>query len=370
MTTQMPRPIVLSHVGNPRAPLHHRETTRRLARWLADIRGLEYGGDFDPGQPPDRRCYLVPSQTVLGPEQARALRVTGPDDLFGGYVARPFMATKVITHPLVSSRAARPEGWSEAFAARISDCVLPGFSVFSRADAEAAAQRLLPQGTVRIKAARASGGREQWQASDPDSFRAWLNAPDRDALLDGGVVIEQDLGDGQTFSVGQLRIENWLLSYFGTQHVTPDHAGQPAYGGSDLVVVRGDYPELLKLDLAAPIRQAIDQARRFDAAADALLPAFYASRRNYDTLRGRDAQGQICSGVLEQSWRIGGASSAEIAALQAFIDNPRLRAVRASSFERFEDKSLPANATVIFRGEDDEVGFLLKYAMAEAYDGQ
>jgi len=100
------------------------------------------------------------------------------------------------------------------------------------------------------------------------------------------------------------------------------------------------------------------------------LTGFYASRRNYDTVQGRDSRGNRRAGVLEQSWRLGGASSAEIAALQAFIDNPRLNAVRACSFERFEDKPLPANATVVFRGTDDELGFLLKYAMVEPYDGQ
>lgn len=366
----MSRPIVVSHVDNPNAPLHQRQTTRRLARWLADIRGLSYEGDFEPARHTGRQCYLVPAQTVQGPEQARALGVTGPDSLFGGYVERPFMATKVLTHPLVSPTALRPEGWNEAFSSRISHCVLPGFSVFSRADAEQAARLLLPRGGLRLKAARASGGREQWQIGDLDGVLAWLGEPGREALLDSGVVVEQDLTDCQTYSVGQVRIDHWLLSYFGTQHATPDHHGQPAYGGSDLVVAQGDYPALLQLDLAAPVRVAIEQGRCFDVAADALLPGFYASRRNYDTVQGRDADGNVRTGVLEQSWRLGGASSAEIAALQAFIDNPQLRAVRASSFERFEDKPLPANATVIFRGVDDDVGFLLKYAMVEAYDGQ
>jgi hypothetical protein len=32
--------------------------------------------------------------------------------------------------------------------------------------------------------------------------------------------------------------------------------------------------------------------------------------------------------VLEQSWRMGGASSAEVAALQSFINNPGLRGPR------------------------------------------
>lgn len=364
-----PRPIVVSHIDSAQAPRHQSATTRALARWLADIRGLEYGGDYDPQRHAGQRCYLVPTQTVKGAEQARAFNVRGPDDLFGGYVERAFMASKVITHPLVSSRATRPEGWIEAFAARLRDCALPGFSVFSREDAEVAARQLLPHGPLRIKAARASGGREQWRVTDESEFRAWLTLPESAAMLEGGVVLEEDLADCQTFSVGQLWVDGRLLSYFGSQHLTPDHAGRLAYGGSDLVVAQGDYDDLLRLDLAEPIRLAIAQARCFDAAANALLPGFFASRRNYDMALGLDAQGRTRAGVLEQSWRLGGASSAEVAALQAFIDNPQLRVVRASSFERFEDKPLPTNATVIFRGEDDELGFLLKYAMVEPYDG-
>lgn len=368
--TRTPRPIVVSHLCSPRSPLHQQETTRFLARWLAGVRGLEYGGDYDPNVHGGQPTYLVPSHTLKGLEQARALQVGGPRDLFGGYVEQPFMASKVITHPLVADGAAQPPGWVQALPERIRDSVLPGYSVFARADAETAAQRLLTEGVVRIKAARASGGREQWRVTSQEAFADWLGEPDCDAMLEGGVVVELDLAECQTFSVGQVQVDEHLLSYFGTQHETLDHQGQSVYGGSDLVVVRGDYAELLRLDLAAPVRLAIEQARRFDAAADALLTGFYASRRNYDTVQGRDSRGNRRAGVLEQSWRLGGASSAEIAALQAFIDNPRLNAVRACSFERFEDKPLPANATVVFRGTDDELGFLLKYAMVEPYDGQ
>jgi hypothetical protein len=44
--------------------------------------------------------------------------------------------------------------------------------------------------------------------------------------------------------------------------------------------------------------------------------------------------------------------------------------VRASSFEIFHDKVLPANAIEVFRGHDEELGFLIKYAMVEPYDGE
>ena len=43
--------------------------------------------------------------------------------------------------------------------------------------------------------------------------------------------------------------------------------------------------------------------------------------------------------------------------------DPGLPAVRAASFEIHEDKRLPDNSRVIYRGPDEHGDFLLKYAM-------
>ena len=92
------------------------------------------------------------------------------------------------------------------------------------------------------------------------------------------------------------------------------------------------------------------------------------SRRNYDVAQGLDARRQLRSGVLEQSWRMGGASGAEIAALEAFRADSSLPAVRASTVEIYGDSDPPPHATVYFRGIDEEVGPMTKYAMVEPYD--
>jgi len=68
------------------------------------------------------------------------------------------------------------------------------------------------------------------------------------------------------------------------------------------------------------------------------------SRRNYDIAQGFDARGQLRSGVLEQSWRVSGATGAEIAALEAFRAEPTLQAVRASTFEIYGDADPPPHA--------------------------
>ena len=131
-------------------------------------------------------------------------------------------------------------------------------------------------------------------------------------------------------------------------------------------MARGDFDALLALDLAEDARLAIAQARAYDDAAHACFPGFFASRRNYDVAQGVDARGRRRSGVLEQSWRLGGASGAEIAALEAFRADPSLRSVQAASHEIYgECPALPANSTVYFRGIDPHVGAVTKYALAE-----
>src|SRR5690606_7725012 len=92
----------------------------------------------------------------------------------------------------------------------------------------------------------------------------------------------------------------------------------------------------------------------------------FASRCNYDVVQGPDELGRWRSGVLEQSWRIGGASAAELLALQAFREDPALDAVTASTTEVYGDcPSLPADSTLVYRGVDTRVGPLTKYARLE-----
>ena len=171
-----------------------------------------------------------------------------------------------------------------------------------------------------------------------------------------------------TFSVGQVRVAELVATYYGTQCLTRDRGGAEVYGGSGLVVARGGFEALAPLGPSEEVRLAVAQARTYDEAAAECFPGFYASRRNYDVARGQDAAGRWRSGVLEQSWRMGGASGAEIAALEAFRADPRLRAVRASTVEIYGESEPPPHATVYFRGVDEQVGPLTKYTVVEPYD--
>ena len=347
---------------------HERATHIEIVKRLAVLKGYDAAGDFDRAKRYPGPVYVVPGDTLVDVEAANALGIRTEHDLFGGVVPHPFVATKAITHPLVGPDASAPAGWSADIGRRVRDVVLPGFSAFTRDDARRAGKRLLEHGPVRVKCVQETGGRGQASVSDAAQLEAVLDAIAPADLSRCGVVIEEDLTDVATYSVGQVRVADLVATYHGTQRQTPDNGGASVYGGSDLTVVRGGFDAVLGADLSDEIRLAVTQACAYDAATTACFPGFFASRRNYDVVQGLDSLGRRRSGVLEQSWRVGGASSAEIVALEAFRADPALQAVRATCVEVYGmSETPPPDATVYFRGVDERVGFITKYARVEPH---
>lgn len=364
---QTPRGAVVTLANRSRDPKHEKAVHEHLAKRLAAVKGLTFLGEYDRSIEYSHPLYWVPSGTIIGTDAARELGLDNEDDLFGGVVPQAFIETKAITHPLVRPDADAPVGWSRDFAARVSGSVLPGYSVFSLADAREAGRRLLHEGSLRLKPVRATGGRGQERINTKQQLDNALKNVDEKELAQYGLVLEANLEHVTTFSAGQIRVAGRTLSYYGTQRLTPDNSGETVYGGSDLVVSDGGFEALLRLDLPEQARLAVMQAQVYDDAASACFRGFFASRRNYDIAQGVDGHGRACSGVLEQSWRIGGASGAEIAALETLMQG-QSGAVRASTVEVYgESQVVPSGATVLFRDEDAEVGFITKYVVVEDY---
>jgi len=361
------RPVVVYNGESSRAA-HDHATCREIARGLAAIKGCAFAGDYDAHAHYRRTPYFVPTDTLVGIDEARALGIASDADLFGGVVPYAFVATKCISHPLVDERAQAPEGWSDAFGERVSDAVLEGYAAFATDDAMRAGLRLFAHGPVRIKRALGIGGHGQTVVRDERALEGALADADVDEVSVYGIALEQDLVDVTTHSVGQTRVDGLIASYCGTQKLTCNNHGQHVYGGSDLLVARGDYDALLGLNPAPATRRAVLQARVYDKAAFDCYAGLLASRRNYDVVDGADAAGVRRCGVLEQSWRVGGASSAEVAALAAFRDDPSLDAVRASSTEVYgANVSPPPGAAVYFDGVDERAGPLTKYVQVARY---
>lgn len=349
-----------------RLPPHELASHAAVARQLATLHGVPFAGLYDPGAALPGRVYYVPTGTLIAAPELDALSVTDPTHVFGGHVPHRFVATKVITHPLIRTDAQAPEGWSNAFTERVAHATLPGWTAFCEADAHAACAQLWPRGPVRVKPVNATAGRGQSVVTDAHELTNALAAIDARELAECGVVLELHLEDVTTFSVGQVVVDGLIASYVGTQCLTPANDGEMVYGGSSLNVVRGDFDALLNTELNPHERKAIEQARCYDDAADACFPGFFASRRNYDMVTGTDASGQPLSGVLEQSWRIGGASGAELAALVAFREDPSLNRIRATTGERYGlAADCPPEASIVYRGDDSECGPMIKYVVVE-----
>jgi hypothetical protein len=343
-----------------RAGEHETATQTAVARLVAEVKGCEFGGVIGSVRRVPPYAFIVARDTLLAPEAA-ALGIRTADDFFGGVVPDALATTKAITHDLVSSVAVRPAGWRGDFAEAVADCVLPGFTAFSPADARVAVHRLLALGPVRLKPARGAGGRGQRVAHTPEEAEAAIGAVDARALAGSGLVLEANLADVVTYSIGQVRLDGQTVSYVGTQAETRDNAGRRVYGGSELTVVPGGWDALR--NLPDPVLQlAVEQAGEYDAAT-AVLPGFIASRRNYDVVAGTDGGGQRRVGVLEASWRPGGASPAEIVAFRALRDDQSLAVVRVSTVERYgeESRQAPDDALVHFQGSDSAAGPVLRY---------
>jgi hypothetical protein len=346
----------------------HECTTRAgVARALARVLGYDFAGEYDAATAYATPLYFVPSDTIVGRAEASVLGIRSADDLFGAVVAHPYHATKSITHGIVHARARTPNGWTPHFAAAVEGCVLRGYTAFAHDDAHRAGSSLLAHGAVRVKRATGIGGAGQVVVDNADALADAVGALDADELAWAGVVLEENLADVQTYSVGRVEVAGFVATYCGTQRVTSSNHGHEVYGGSELLVARGDYETLRALDVAPAMREAIDAALCYDRAADAHFDGFMASRRNYDVVRGLDREGRPRLGVLEQSWRIGGASPAEAGALEAFKADPALAVVKARTVERYgEGVEVPPQAVVYYRDVDPRVGRITKYAIIEA----
>lgn len=362
---------VVLYPARHQVPEHEAVIHRDIALRLADLLDIPFDGVYDEKKHM-QRCYFVPTDTLLSPALKSRLGVRSEMDMFGGYADHPFMPTKAITHGLVGPHAYRPEGWTDTFSKEVEGATLPGHTAFSVEDLRTAAARLLDsQGVIRLKPVKATAGRGQKEIAGMQDLERALNELETDSLSQCGVVLEAHLSGVATYSVGQVRLPGLTASYVGTQRLTIDNDGHEVYGGSSLQFVRGGYDRLHGLPLTDECRCAVDMARRYDAAADRCYPGFFASRRNYDVAAGVDARGRRRVGVLEQSWRIGGASRAEVAALEVLAADPACERLRAATLELFGDReTAPLHAVETFSGVDPDLGLIRKYVMVEAYGNQ
>ena len=322
---------------------HEVVTLQFAATRLAALLDLEYH-EAQAGPGTSEATYYLPMFTLIR-EEAAARGIVAQSQLWGGIVPHRFVATKLVSHPLWGQPGVVPEGWKDI--PGIEAYTLPGYSVFTRSDAWQAGKSLLEGGGLRLKWPFAQGGDGQTVARDPRELSAWLDAAD-DSLFPSGLVVERHLESSTTYSVGSSSLPGYDIAYWGEQHNVVNPAGAEVYGGSALTVVRGTFPSALAA--GSDVVRAIVAA----SAYDRLVRGAYgvvASRRNYDVIVGLDARGERHLGVLEQSWRFGGASMAEVFALEWFSRNPGRNSVAAETGESYDDEPLPEGAVLYCQGD-------------------
>ena len=337
------RGVVVAYVSDQQAHAseHERITQAEFARRLAALKDYEAGGLYEPRRPCPGRIYFVPGITLTR-SQAAALGIRGPDDLFGGVVPHAFVATKVISHPLVRPDAAALPGWNPAFGAQVGERCWPA----------------MPLSITTMRAEPAIGcskaGRCASSRSAPPAAAASGGARRRLELqrqleaIDPGEVVTHGAGarrKPERRPHHQRRPGEGRRSHGKLLRPAAPDAQQPGERGLRRLRpdrVRGDFDALLAQDVPPEIRggdragAALQRGRR-SLATPASLPRATTTTSSL----GRDAAGRSRSGVLEQSWRLGGATGAEIAALEVFRDQPGRNRVRASAIEVFGESPPP-----------------------------
>lgn len=344
---------------------HQRIMLMKDAETIARLLSCNFEGKYCAGRPFAGTTFYVPDDSLL-PEEASALGIQHPEEFYGGIVPFPFVKTKVISHGLLDSNSAHPVGWSFDFSDRVRGVVLRGYTAFSHEDARRATARLLAHGPVRIKSPLGASGKGQKVVRSLPELDDLKESWDANDLKEYGLVLEEDIHNKRTLSVGLVNLRDMTVSYCGMQRMTKDNNGHSIYGGSTLLCVRGAWDALENLPLTRNLRLAVRQAKIYDQAMEE-YQGFIASRRNYDVGQGDDDRGNWKSGVFESSWRVGGATAAELLAIKFFLEDPNLMTIRVSHREEYgSNRTAPDGSIIHFQGEDPIAGPVIRYTIADS----
>lgn len=185
--------------------------------------------------------------------------------------------------------------------------------------------------------------------SEEELAQALSSIPD--AAMARGLVIERHLVRSRTLSLGNSRLPGLEISYCGRQRTTTDHTGSEVYGGSVLNVFNGPPEAMLREAMCEGISGSFDAWLHYDRVIRQSY-GVVASRCNYDVIEGVDSSGRHYVGVLEQSWRFGGASMAEVLALDHFARYPGDSWVSAETVEIYGACVVPDDAVISWKAGD------------------
>ncbi|MBD2606110.1 DUF3182 family protein [Scytonema hofmannii FACHB-248] len=344
----------------------------RIAAKIAEI--FQRFGGIEQG----KTYYVADKTIVLELKENQKLiedaLIESEKDFFGGIVARPHQSTKAIMHPLVSREAVCPLGWSHEFSEELAqrNLVLPGFTVFSTDDLRIAFKELYNKGVyqIRLKDPLAFLGMSQFVISSFQELEQFISdkIADQGKLQQYGLVVEENLHpeDLKTYSASFITVGSHQVQCLGVQRFS-----QGLYTGTDLVIMRTGkciFPKLLAqvgIFNNEDAQAIIDKALLFRALLNKHIPEIKTARFNLDIVSGIASiySNGTCElvkrfALLEQSFRVGGASPGEIWGLESLLSDPDVDAVCASTYYRYGDEAYQtvSEEEILYCGVDNRFG--------------
>jgi len=222
-------------------------------------------------------------------------------------------------HELPKGDSEHPAWYSRTFAKTLAGVVLPGYTAFSPDDTLHAFDLMQAQGiNARFKDPSNTGGLGQYLVRDRTELEEVM-ALHVGKFKDVGAIIEADLQDHHTVTVGRVDLNGQVYSWHGRPYDVR-YNGTTRFGGNELTVVRGEPGELMAHAHTAEDKLAIEQSGRVFEVYDLLDSTI--TRATLDAVQGVGSNGQFMSGITDPSLRPSASSAGEIRAIEAFVANP------------------------------------------------
>ncbi len=282
------------------------------------------------------------------PMTIRELHETGVGSRFYGTAVTEISHTeKSILHtPLSRCHKAPPDFYTSiakfADEAHRRNLVLPGTTVFSANDLMSGYQSFCTQHAVRTKLPNRSDGVGQYRLTNVGEVEALLDALE-DAVFHEGVVLEPQLLNPKTISVGSAVIEGDTFSFIAHQkdEVITEYDStvgatieRTRYTGARIILVKGDMGQLLGLrGMDENVSRAVHTSVGFWEQYSAIINPL-SHRISFDFVFGREERcdgsaGKVIGGITDITARPGGTDPAIIEGVKAFDSHERARVVEA-----------------------------------------
>lgn len=296
-----------------------------VAKYIADYIGVPYLGEMSENSEPNG--YYVPPVTQIRGVGV-STNVINSEDFYGLIVDDISHVGKSILHPTISSYV--PNYYSHEFSRSVESFVLPGLTVFSSEDALNAVISLKKIGDfdIRLKMSDKSDGHGQFFIKNELELQKVFDDIGDDYVKNKGVVLEANVNEAKTISVGFAVLGRDIFSFLAIQKndIAPED-GRDRYMGAVVRVVKGEMSNLIDIAKNSREKSAIVTGENFYNRYKSFGPI--ASRLSFDYLYGLDNKGNQMSGVTDITGRLGGTCPALVLAAKEFKRDPNLSVVES-----------------------------------------